>query len=72
MESCYEESNISDESYKRVRDIVCQSKIPYKGPLNINKKEKNNYPILLLLLLIIIFIFFRFYNHQSGATNLFR
>ena len=42
MESCYEESNISDESYKRVRDIVCQSKIPYKGPLNINKKEKNN------------------------------
>ena len=72
MESCHEKSNISNESYQRVKDLVCQSKIPYKGPLLFSKKiERNNY-LLLLLLLIIIFIFFRIYNYQRGATNLFK
>mgnify|MGYP003151378262 CR=1 FL=1 len=73
MESCYEKSDITNINYRRVRDLVCQSKIPYKGPLNINKKiENNNYLLLFIILSIIIIISYKIIFYKRGATNLFK
>lgn len=71
MESCHEKNNISNESYQRVKYLVCQGKIPYKGQLLSSKKIESNIFLLFLPLLIII-IFLKIYNYQSGATNLFK
>jgi hypothetical protein len=69
MESCHEKSNILDESYQRIRNLVCQTEEPYKGPLY---TEKNYHFLFILILIVIIFFFLRSFFYQSGAISLFK
>ena len=62
MESCDKNSKITDESYQRIRNLMCQGKEPYKENCY---EENNNHLFIVLLFFILILIFY-----QMGANNL--
>lgn len=70
MENCNHESKIDNVSYRRIRDIVCQSIEPYHEK---ERKINSNYTIYFIFIILMFFILmFNFFNYTMLATNLFK
>ena len=70
MEKCNEKSHIVDESYQRIRNLVCQEEEPYRGILNINsnKNDYNKYLIFIMFFLLIICLRSFFYLPERSQN----